>query len=378
MSTFPALNLIDIVAALLTLLIGLMMSLVPYLTAKSVVFGVRIPPQFLQYPVLKKAKKDFVLRGVIATVILTLTAFFMPKSAALFVFLLPLPLIFLYFLSYLLEHYKIAGVKRKEKWIEAAGTDGDVMEVTFASGSREPFPLIYLTPSIIMLGAIFILGAIYYPSIPASMPTHFTLSGTPNQYSGKSIFTVFTGGFVDAGVTVLLFLIAVVIWRTPLSTETAESHPAHRAEVFRHRITALLLAMPSLIGMTTLISSFETWEVLKSGVYILPLSLIPIFALVAIAIYFSLTTGQMGSRLRIEGEGMDGQPNLDTSVSHRDDDSFWKAGVLYYNKDDARLLVPKRFGVGYTLNFGHRIGIIFLILMFLAPLLVILSALLLH
>jgi len=34
-------------------------------------------------------------------------------------------------------------------------------------------------------------------------------------------------------------------------------------------------------------------------------------------------------------------------------DRYWKLGVFYWNPDDEALLVEKRFGIGYTLNFGR-------------------------
>ena len=38
----------------------------------------------------------------------------------------------------------------------------------------------------------------------------------------------------------------------------------------------------------------------------------------------------------------------------RDDDRFWKAGLLYVNHDDPAIAVASRFGAGWTLNFGNR------------------------
>jgi len=35
-------------------------------------------------------------------------------------------------------------------------------------------------------------------------------------------------------------------------------------------------------------------------------------------------------------------------------DEFWRGGILYVNRDDPALFVPKRYGTGYTLNFGNR------------------------
>ncbi|HET8912987.1 MAG TPA: DUF5808 domain-containing protein [Ktedonobacteraceae bacterium] len=37
----------------------------------------------------------------------------------------------------------------------------------------------------------------------------------------------------------------------------------------------------------------------------------------------------------------------------RDDDRYWSGGLLYNNPDDPDLFVSKRFGIGWTLNFGH-------------------------
>jgi uncharacterized membrane protein len=34
-------------------------------------------------------------------------------------------------------------------------------------------------------------------------------------------------------------------------------------------------------------------------------------------------------------------------------DRCWRAGIFYVNRDDPTLFVPKRFGIGYTLNFGN-------------------------
>ncbi|HEX6479590.1 MAG TPA: DUF5808 domain-containing protein [Ktedonobacteraceae bacterium] len=42
-----------------------------------------------------------------------------------------------------------------------------------------------------------------------------------------------------------------------------------------------------------------------------------------------------------------------TSTVFRDDNRYWYAGFFYNNPDDPALFVPKRYGLGWTLNFGH-------------------------
>ena len=40
-------------------------------------------------------------------------------------------------------------------------------------------------------------------------------------------------------------------------------------------------------------------------------------------------------------------------AADRDDDRFWKAGLLYINRTDPAIVVTARFGVGWTLNLGN-------------------------
>jgi uncharacterized membrane protein len=35
-------------------------------------------------------------------------------------------------------------------------------------------------------------------------------------------------------------------------------------------------------------------------------------------------------------------------------DKCWKSGIFYVNPDDPAIFVQKRYGIGYTLNFGNR------------------------
>ena len=41
-----------------------------------------------------------------------------------------------------------------------------------------------------------------------------------------------------------------------------------------------------------------------------------------------------------------------------DDDDYWFMGMFYFNPNDKRLNIEKRFGIGYTLNMAHPFGMI--------------------
>lgn len=44
-----------------------------------------------------------------------------------------------------------------------------------------------------------------------------------------------------------------------------------------------------------------------------------------------------------------------TDDIYRDDDRYWY-GFIYNNPDDPAVFVPKRYGLGWTINFGHPLG----------------------
>ena len=66
-----------------------------------------------------------------------------------------------------------------------------------------------------------------------------------------------------------------------------------------------------------------------------------------LAIGLLIWLGQGGSRAG-------GQPEYGEPVGDRTPDAAWKLGQFYYNPADPALIVEKRFGLGYTLNFGNR------------------------
>lgn len=46
-----------------------------------------------------------------------------------------------------------------------------------------------------------------------------------------------------------------------------------------------------------------------------------------------------------------------------EDDRYWYGGVFYNNPDDPNPLVPRRYGFGWTVNFGHPLGKVVLVVM---------------
>ncbi|MBM2621843.1 hypothetical protein JIG36_40700 [Actinoplanes sp. LDG1-06] len=60
------------------------------------------------------------------------------------------------------------------------------------------------------------------------------------------------------------------------------------------------------------------------------------------------------------------------------EDEHWRAGMFYVNRDDPRLLVPRRSGLGWTVNFGHPAGWAVLTLLLAIPVAGVLAGALAH
>jgi uncharacterized membrane protein len=52
----------------------------------------------------------------------------------------------------------------------------------------------------------------------------------------------------------------------------------------------------------------------------------------------------------------------------RNNYEYWKWGIFYNNPNDSSIWVPKRTGLGWTLNFAHRVSYLIMALLVVVPL----------
>jgi uncharacterized membrane protein len=100
-----------------------------------------------------------------------------------------------------------------------------------------------------------------------------------------------------------------------------------------------------------------------------PVTLVLVLPLlfVALVIVVLARQGQGGSR-RAQGAGEAAEGAR--PVGDRTADRYWKVGWFYVNHDDPALFIEKRFGIGYTLNFGRPGSWVIVAALVLVPLLI--------
>jgi uncharacterized membrane protein len=194
-------------------------------------------------------------------------------------------------------------------------------------------PVMAIGPFGILLAAALYLHA-NWQSIPARYPMHWSGSGVPNRWADKSPLTVFAPLLAGAILNLFLLFMGEAILKYSPRARVANT----AAWTARFRLVNLRLLMVVTWGVSLLLSWFA----------ILPLPTGPLlkFTWIAPLLLLAVITPfvwQMVSLSQEPGSGSDGTP-----------DRAWKLGLFYYNPDDPALIVERRFGIGYTFNFGNR------------------------
>ena len=343
------------------LFIGIIFGLIPYFTRPDLIFGLRVPDYESLEPVISKMKKENLAYDLTISIFLAILFFVLYSYTQLILIeLLPMLEIF----SMIGVYFSFRSKTRKLKGNTFSSEQQRKISTFVPMKSTNINSVWYLIPWIELI-IFIIIGAIYYPNIPTTFATHYGTNGKPNAYATKSIFSVFTLLiFIAIPITALFDIIIFAIRKVRSNPNFSNSKKGVlQLKGFNSRLILLTIAVNIIIIFTMFVGSLLIWGIIPdaySFVVILPPLLI--FPLVLV---FSAKIGQGGWKL---------YPNVKDENDRetvKSDDSEWAGGIVYHNKKDNSILVPKRYGVGYTLNFGNKWSFVILGLMIALPILVI-------
>jgi uncharacterized membrane protein len=326
-------------SALSTLVLVLALVL-PSIASPAVPFGVRVPARHEGDPVVTRQTRLYrwrVLVGGIAAAGLVVVLYAVTGVTLL----LPLSVLLLvgvWYGCFFLANHEIRAAKAAGGWFE--GVRPGIAVDTGLRTDPPRFPWLWLAPALIITLATVVIGVLLYPSMPDILVVH---RGIPDRTAVKSVATAFSLVFVQLGVTALLTGIAaaIVFGSRP---DIDPAHPVTSARWHRRYLTlgvTVLLGLLALIDLGMLGSSLLMWTGTVTSwaplVVVVPILVGVVIAVVVLA--------------RNNREPDEGEP--DTGLTHREDDKYWRGGMFYVNRDDHALFVARRFGVGWTLNFGN-------------------------
>jgi uncharacterized membrane protein len=331
-------------AASPVLAVGALMCLMPAVTRPTLQFGVRVPPERARAPIIVRERRAYYWRtaaiGVCCTLVAVTVQGHWPSWLTRIILL---PELAAGFGCFWAARRKIAAVKHADDWF--AGLRQTI--VTDTSWRTDPprFPVRWLIPALAIMAATAAVGALRYPGLPAHI-----VNGAGHRVSKSAVSVLVVAG--QLYFTAVYSGIMLIIHRSRPDIEAAD--PAASALRYRRFLTVItraLLAMAALADLGLLLIALPDWQVYRLSGIGRALPMLPFAAGVLLLAAVAARTGQGGSRLNGNVHGLTPATGTD-----RDDDRFWKAGLLYLNRDDPALVVGARFGIGWTLNFGNPLA----------------------
>jgi uncharacterized membrane protein len=326
------------------LAVGALMCSAPVVTRPTVQFGIRVPRERAGAPVIRRERRAYYWRtaaiGVCCTVVAATTRDYGSWWLSRIILLLELAA---GLGCFLVARWKIAAVKNAGGWF--AGLRQTVVADTSWRADPPRFPVRWLIPALAVIAATVAVGALRYPGLPAHIVTG------PGRRVPKSVFSVLVVAD-QLYLTALWSGLMLIVYRSRPDIEAAD--PAASTLRYRHFLAAFtraLLTLVALIDVSLLLVALRDWQVYRLSGVGRALPALPVAAGVLLLGAVALRAGQGGSRLNGNVRGL----TLATGTD-RDDDRFWKAGLLYVNRDDPTIVVGARFGVGWMLNFGNPVA----------------------
>ncbi len=331
----------------------------PYISRKTVSFGISIPENAYSDEnvalIRKKYRNLVLLTGFLFMLGLACMVYFSDLSSGTEALLLGIMMfvnIFVVGFVYLWAHKNMKKLKSENKWGENVRQLVTV-NTDFRKKNMMLSPLWFISYILIMAATVTI-SLILFDSLPDQIPMQYNAAGEVVRYADKTYGLIL---YMPVTQMFITFLFIFVYYSIAKSKQQID--PANREKtlsqniIFRKRWSAYVV----ILGLILLLIFAGTQLSILGVVSYLPVVIGSIAFTVVIAaatVIIAVTTGQSGSRVKVVGINDSGASKKKTIV--RDDDNHWKWGVFYYNPDDPSLFIEKRFGIGWTLNFGRPLS----------------------
>jgi uncharacterized membrane protein len=328
---------------------AVLMCIAPAVSRPGVQFGVRVPAERTSAPVIGAQRRAYYARTAAIGVCCTVAVLLLHGLGAQW---LPRVILLIEIAAdvgcMLIARKNIAAVKEAEHWF--AGHRQTVVADTTWRADPPRFPVRWVIPAVLVTVATVVVGVLRYPDLPARLAVGWT-SGS-GRLVPKSVVSAFGVVAAQVYVTALWTGMMLLVYRSRPDIETAD--PAASMSRYRRFLAAFtkaVLALLALVDLSLLLAALGKWQFYRLSGLRAALPVLPFAAGLLVLAALTLRTGQGGFRL--PGR-QGGRAASRAAGTERDDDRFWKAGLIYVNRDDPALVVAARFGVGWTLNLGNR------------------------
>ncbi|MHC4067296.1 MAG: DUF5808 domain-containing protein, partial [Planctomycetota bacterium] len=208
--------------------------------------------------------------------------------------------------------------------------------------------------------ATVVYAMVSYDDMPHRLPAPFGASGEADGRFNKSIVGVMLVPSLNLVLSPFFALLALLTARAKRSVRggsggrSLEAQDAFRAAVANaFSVTALLIcALMTLLSVQLTRLGLSQIRSLGAGIWVIAGAML-VF-MFGCLIWIVTRYGQGGALIE---EGSAEAP-LTNGLA---DNAHWLWGVFYVNRNDPSILVEKRFGFGYTFNYGNRKAVVLVV-----------------
>ena len=328
-------------------LCGVIFALTPWLTPKGELFSVSVPTAAASDPRARSLKRAYSLWVLVVTALLTGWVSYVlvaihPNMAALVSCVAVVVLVL--FGYFLMLHYrdKAQDLKQARGWKARGRKSAAVLS---GEGVPKPVPLSWELLNLLPIAASIMVAVLGYDSAPDPIPIHAGMDGVVNGWAEKSVqvmllpmvFQLAMAGTMTISHAMLLGSKRPIDPRRPASSAFAYG-------AYVHAWSACCVGIGLAVNASGVVleASLVGWVSFDvGGTTLTAVALAVLVPCVVLAVRY----GQNGTRLLVR------LPEDFTLPA--DDDDRWYGGVFYANREDPAVVVPKRFGIGWTLNLGR-------------------------
>jgi uncharacterized membrane protein len=329
--------------------------LLPEFTRKTLFFGVTLPPEVQLEPILQQEKKNYRIRFTVLFTIGWLLIMVLSRFSDNIDLLYGggvMAAVLVLSSNYVITHKRIKTLKETHGW-----TRNLKQRVVVDTGRESSTHFLsngwFAVPAFISL-LTWILTASVYPHLPAELPQRAGYGDEVLDWVPKSFSSAFALPLTQLGMVALFFFIMIVLKRARKIIDPSRPEVSIRQhQAANRRWSAYLIATAAWIVTYYAILQVQLLQMIQlstTSYYVLHGVSVagPLLGIFIVA----WTTGQSAGRVKTDDDLA-----AESGLMPVDDDRYWKWGLLYYNPDDPAVWIEKRFGIGWTLNFGNPVAV---------------------
>lgn len=204
--------------------------------------------------------------------------------------------------------------------------------------------------SLLCIATGVIIVASHWSTIPDPVPVHWNESMEADNWSDKSIGSVFFSSFAALGMLCLFTIICSFITHNEVSPRSERNIKARLRNEANLAVTntgmgvltLLISAGMAFIQVTSPIPHYQRFH----STAIITMLILTIGGSIGLVVFILYKQSRLSEQLR-------GIHFADEDKESPDNDHLYKWGVMYYNPDDPAVLVDKRFGTGMSFNYAR-------------------------